>query len=397
MSDLFERARALDPRQAAESLGVVLDRSGHAPCPFCGGRDRFYLHSSGRFGCRGCGFKGDAASLAAKVRNVSPVEAARWLLGEEPVGPKQGGMGRPAGALPPVSVAHRGKQIRERTPEWVEEALRAVERAEKAFPGSPAEAYMAERGLEGACAEYRIGYDPRAFDPVGKIERPAVVVPSLDRDGRPLAVKYRYLDELGRTDKGRRFGALKGSTPLLFGLHALRGRGRLVVVEGEMNALAVWIALAPYADVLSTGSQTPSAASLEELRKAVDRYSEVVVWADEPEAAKRIGAAIGCRELRRSPNGLDANDVLTRYGSEGMLRVLDKWTLADLDGFDPFAEDGSPERSAERLLARLRLHGTPPKRDSSGRIRVPRCPEYLREDVLANLVELARLPRLARN
>ncbi len=396
MSDVFDRARALDPRQSAERLGVVFDRSGHAPCPFCGGSDRFYLHGSGRFGCRGCGFKGDAAALAAKVRNVSPVEAARWLLGEETPSRSRAGVGRLAGTLPPVSVAHRGPKVRKRTPEWVEEALRVVERAEKAFGGSPAEAYMAERGLEGACAEYRIGYDPKAWDPVGKLGRPAVVVPSLDRDGRPLAVKYRYLDELGRTDKGRRFGALKGSTPLLFGLHALRDRTLLVVIEGEMNALAVWIALAACADVLSTGSQKVGEAALKVLRDMAAKYSEVIVWADEPEAAKDIGKAIGSSELKRSPRGLDANDVLTRYGSEGVLRVLGKWTLAELDGFDPYADDGSPERSAELLLARLRLHGTPPKRDSSGRIRVPRCPEYLREDVLANLDELARMLRLER-
>lgn len=374
---------------------------GHAPCPFCGGSDRFYLHSSGRFGCRGCGFKGDAASLAAKVRNVSPVEAARWLLGEEPVGPKQGGMGRPAGALPPVSVAHRGKQVRERTPEWVEEALRVVERAEKAFPGSPAEAYMAERGLEGACAEYRIGYDPRAFDPVGKTGRPAVVVPSLDRDGKPLAVKFRYLDELGRTDKGRRFGMLKGSTPLLFGLHALRARTRLVVIEGEMNALAVRVAC-PDADVLSIGSQTLSEAARMLLTDTANGYRDLVVWADEAESSRRIGAAIGCRALKRSPDGLDANDILMRFGPESLARLCCvKGTpgsestgcieLGSEVAYDPFADGGSAERAAEPLMRYLLEQGWI-RLDSSGRMKVVQeCPKFVREDVRLHRSRLLKI------
>lgn len=415
MSDVFDRARSVEPRQAAAMLGLELSSSGQSPCPFCGGTDRFYLHKSGRFGCRGCGFRGDAVDLATKMRGSTPLDAAAFLSG----GSIRGGIGRPVRRETGLSVAHRGKQVQAPTPEWAENALSEVERAERAFPGSPAEVYMAERGFgPEVCREYRIGYDPRAFDPAGKTFRPAVVVPWLDREGRPVAVKYRYLDDLGRTDKGRRFSARKGSTPSLFGLHALRGLGRLAVVEGEMNALAVRTAC-PDADAVSVGSQGGAERALAELRDLAARYREVVVWADEPEAAKRWAAAVGRAELRRSPYGKDANDVLREYGAAGVRKVLGfaseavedaraGWAeatggsvvencgalglcMTDFDGFDPWAADDSAERSAERLLDRLRSHGIAPALDDAGRVRIPGCPEYLREDAKRVLERLAVL------
>jgi hypothetical protein len=58
--------------------------------------------------------------------------------------------------------------------------------------------------------------------------------------------------------------------------------------------------------------------------------------------------------------------------------------LTETDGYDPFAEPGSPERSAEALLARLRALGCEVRTDGKGRPRVTGAnglPDWLKESI----------------
>ncbi|MCA1947835.1 MAG: hypothetical protein LDL56_02230 [Armatimonadetes bacterium] len=58
--------------------------------------------------------------------------------------------------------------------------------------------------------------------------------------------------------------------------------------------------------------------------------------------------------------------------------------LTETDGYDPFAEPGSPERSAEALLGRLRALGCEVRTDGKGRPRVAGAsglPEWLKDSI----------------
>lgn len=58
--------------------------------------------------------------------------------------------------------------------------------------------------------------------------------------------------------------------------------------------------------------------------------------------------------------------------------------LTDHDGYDPFAEPGSPERGPSALLDRLCHLGLEPYRDARGRWRLPAVntlPEWLKDAI----------------
>ncbi len=64
-------------------LGIDVPRSPrqHAPCPACGGKDRFRFDDKGRgsFFCNQCG-AGDGLDLIQKVNQCGTTEAAVWRL-----------------------------------------------------------------------------------------------------------------------------------------------------------------------------------------------------------------------------------------------------------------------------------------------------------------------------
>ena len=69
---------AVSARQAAESCGVVVNRSGMATCPF----HEDYTPSlklDQRYYCFGCGITGDAIDFIARLLNVSNYNAAQIL------------------------------------------------------------------------------------------------------------------------------------------------------------------------------------------------------------------------------------------------------------------------------------------------------------------------------
>lgn len=68
-------------------------KEAHAPCPFCGGEDRFIVFSdTNRAWCRQCNWKGDLIQLLRDREGISYREACR-RLGREPhlrIVPRQG-------------------------------------------------------------------------------------------------------------------------------------------------------------------------------------------------------------------------------------------------------------------------------------------------------------------
>jgi hypothetical protein len=84
------------------------------------------------------------------------------------------------------------------------------------------------------------GDPPGLFDPVDKSKRPALLIPWIDGVGTVFAIKYRYIDDVAESDKGRRFRQHVGSYPILYGLSTVTGGNRsLIAVEGEINAATI--------------------------------------------------------------------------------------------------------------------------------------------------------------
>ena len=144
-----------------------------------------------------------------------------------------------------------------------------------------------------------------------------------------FAIKYRNIDDLARSDKGRRFRQHVGSDPMLFGLNAAPVESKvLIVVEGELNAASIFQALSASAfTVVSIGLERNSKAlEVLDLLIACRGYSETLIWTDEPETALRAGERLNQHHilLMRSPIGLDANDILCAYGSNGLRDLIFK-------------------------------------------------------------------------
>ena len=78
--DVFEAVKqAVTTRQAAEHYGIHVGRNGMACCPFH--KDKTpSLKADRRFHCFGCQADGDVIDFAARLFDLSGVEAAKRLL-----------------------------------------------------------------------------------------------------------------------------------------------------------------------------------------------------------------------------------------------------------------------------------------------------------------------------
>ncbi|MFN3683283.1 MAG: hypothetical protein ACK41F_05035 [Fimbriimonadaceae bacterium] len=376
MRDVFESAR-VPVRPVAERY-TSIDRRGNGPCPFCGGSDRFYVRKDGlHWGCRKCGRKGDAVDLVAEMERVSKAEAARMLSGA-PVAARE----RP-GPAPKPSVPQQSEGDRMRLSTLAADA-------ERRMPGSPAERYCLARGLSReTVGAFRLGSSQ------GRDGSPMVAIPWTDGSGAVEALKLRAASD---RPKGVRYVCEKGSRPTLFGLHLAPERaGVLLATEGEFNCMAVWQALRGTEGVccVSVGSESgPGTRLLPALARRLGARS-AAVWMDDPERARAVAdslrsAGLACSAIR-SPEGMDAADVLRAHGAAGLARMLRR-LVPSLppqgerfeDGYDPFAEPGSEERAPERLWARLLALGCRVGLDAKGRLRVGGAggvPEWMRESV----------------
>lgn len=299
LRDLADRYTTLRRESASELAG---------PCPKCGGADRFHVQR-GWFFCRQCHPKhGDAIELVQWMGLASDFRSACEVLS--------------AGSLPVTPGQTKRKPERQAAPaerpeNWQQEAQKLVKNTEKLLIGSglSVQAELERRGLTAqTCSAWRLGAVMQWHRRLKK-RVPAIVVPWLEPDGETVqAVQFRFV---GVTKEEGRFSQLKGGDRRLFGLHGLRGQPVLIVCEGELNALSIWQEK-PGVDVLSFGPEdnAKSEDALENLSGLAGDYQHVIVWADKPEIAKAVQAALPGAFGFRSPveNGekVDANDWLQR-------------------------------------------------------------------------------------
>jgi len=161
------------------------------------------------------------------------------------------------------------------------------------------------------------------------IPRGALVFPYYD-GGRIVGLKYRLTQEAG----SMRYCSAKGSSfNVPFGVQTVRAwRLGLLIVEGEINAISCFQALEDLAkehgakrwvDVVSTGSETPSAALLGRLAELAGRRGWCVVWSDSGRVT--IAGAHSIASPTSDGVKLDANEMLKRGTLKDYLRQLTRW------------------------------------------------------------------------
>lgn len=316
------RARQVDLLRLIEPdttlVRIANTRGGEyaGPCPFCGGVDRFHVAPAlGKWYCRQCAPRGgDAIDYVRRRQRASFTEAVTLLTGRQWQAQRTI---RPPVARPPVTVTWP-------LAVWQREAERLVaegqHRLADASAGAAGRHYLAMRGIAPATWQaWRLGFS-FAWQPVQKGLHPAITLPWYAPDDRIQALQYRFFAPPGSVEvaKRDRFGQKAGGQRILCGLSLRAGRPKLIVVEGELNAVSLWQVAGARADVLSCGSQEgilqPETRRL--LVTLVDAYAKVFIWLDAlPKAAQAtpmIAPTNGCTLW--SEGGLDANDRL-RDGS----------------------------------------------------------------------------------
>lgn len=144
---LFDQARAAVSIDALAASATDLRRAGgelRGQCPLCGagkaksaGAPFAVKPAKGTWRCYVCDAHGDVVDLERELRGGSPVEAARRLVGP----------GAQPGSLPAGPVRPRPKPEVPKGPSASDRVAEEILREARPFAGSPAERYMAGRGI----------------------------------------------------------------------------------------------------------------------------------------------------------------------------------------------------------------------------------------------------------
>jgi len=204
----------------------------------------------GIFKCFGCGEGGDVITFMMKHHNMDYMTAVRELS-------TIAGVKMPA--FKPRDAAEEKREL-----DYLDMMTRATEIYAAALPGSPAAEYLAKRALPAATIEkYKLGYAPKSNIIAQRFGQAAVATglvrdgqdgqsiydffrnrlmfPIMDAKGRVIAFSGRSLDgsepkyiNIAETEFFQKRRTLFG---LNFAIDGIRARRRVVVVEGQIDAI----------------------------------------------------------------------------------------------------------------------------------------------------------------
>jgi len=296
-------------------VGGELRKTGRyhvGACPFCGGQDRFTIKHTGqgdRWHCRHCGDGKYHTAIDFIMRRdgIDFKTAYLKLTG-----------GKLSSTHPRPFAKPGSRPLSLPSDEWQAKALKHMDAASDRLldpeEGLTGRNYLIGRGLSRALwMAWHLGFSME-WDPKTRRKRPAIVIPWLDMDAeRDLitAVKYRFIDD---DPQGLRYISMTGSVPLLFGLwDVIDLDTKLLLVEGEMNALSIWQCRPRGVSVLSFGSQSGGRPDI--LKAVVGRYQRIFIWCDDAERTMQVQAMLGrsCSKLQspdRDGVKMDANALL---------------------------------------------------------------------------------------
>ncbi|MBX9896940.1 MAG: DNA primase [Qipengyuania sp.] len=389
----------LDALRARITLSAVIGRSVRltkagrefkACCPFHDEKSpSFYVNDAkGFYHCFGCQAHGDAIRWLTDHQGLAFMDAVKELAAEA-------GLEVPAPDPRAAKQAERRAgltDVTEAAQAWFVEKLRSSD-------GAEARSYLARRGISDATArEFGFGYAPDerqalkaalSFDEALLVEagmriapeeggkehydrfRGRLMLPIHDARGQVIAFGGRTL----ATDAAKNGGGAKylnsPDTPLfdkgrtLYNLHraapAARRSGRMVVVEGYMDAIA--LAQAGIAEAVAPMGTALTEHQIELLWRQVERP---ILCLDGDAAGQRAAMKAIARALPllrpghslgivRLPAGLDPDDLIRQQGA-GAIEALLAAPQPLADALWQFERSASPLASPEDkagLKARL--------------------------------------------
>jgi hypothetical protein len=289
---LAEQA-GLRPRYVASTEGGEY----HSPCPLCGGKDRFIMHSNkkmdkcvGSYFCRRCGKNGDSIQFCREFLGIHDFREAAEYAGA--VLEEKDWCGSVAFLFPKFN----GTFLDLPPKAWIERARNLVEEAQaNILQQLGVLDNLRQRGLPiDAVKEYKIGWVPVekhekglswGLKPEDKIWlSEGILVPSIERDGTVVRLKirrknWRYADKLPK------YAAVTGS---MKGLTVIGDRKKpvLIVVESELDAYAVHYAAKDFACVIAIGGSTKNPDPLTD--DLVRKKKHVLFCHDNDEVGKEV-------------------------------------------------------------------------------------------------------------
>lgn len=355
-----ERARAargypITQLIAVESMTRISPIEYSGPCPKCGGSKRFKVNTEKNgWWCRHCtGEKWQDPIAWLRFRGSSFLDALNTLDG---------------GTVAPVVIEASSAPTPAKKRSWMDEDWQQKTQAEAqnasaqaSAEGSAAAEYLAGRGITPEAARrWRVG---------GAVHKgtPCITFPYWGARNGQSAIKVLHYAAIDRASAGWRYSLKSGSERGLYGAWLCRpGDNRtLILCEGELNAISISIAAGDGCDVVSFGSEAPSARTLDAIRNLAARYALVIVWADEAENALQVGkvAAEGCAAVhgtcspRNEAGKQDANDLLQSGELPAYIEALrdHAFTVASERLARLYAVTRSPEERARYYDADERL------------------------------------------
>ena len=352
----LDELRARTSLSALVGRTVKLQKAGRewkAPCPFHKEKTpSFYVNDEKSFyHCFGCGVHGDAIRWLTDARGLPFMDAVKELA-------DAAGIEVPAADPRAQEKAERTAGLHDvmaAAQAWFEEQLNSIASGE-------ARDYLTERGIsEATRRRFGFGYAPDArgklktalarfgdallieagllIKPDGEREpydrfRGRLTFPIRDRRGRVIAFsariigagepKYLNSPDTPLFDKGRTLFNLDRAGP------ASRKKGRLLVVEGQMDVIS--LDQAGFEESVASLGTAFTEAHLEALWRLVD---SPVVCFDGDSAGQRAAAKAATRALpiikpdksvtfASLPPGEDPDDVIRRGGATAFEAILNR-------------------------------------------------------------------------
>lgn len=193
--------------------------------------------------------------------------------------------------------------------------------------------YLASRGIsEDTCRRYRITV---------KKDAPNILVfPFINEKSEMECIKYRKTDFDKSKDKNKEWFE-KQSKPILFGMAQCEDYSRLIITEGQMDALA--LAEAGLKNTVSVPNGSNGFTWIPFCWSWINRFSEIVVFGDyEPtksgtptliaEISKRFySKKVYQVRLLDYCDCKDANEILQKRGAEALINAVNNAELIEND------------------------------------------------------------------
>lgn len=196
----------------------------------------------------------------------------------------------------------------------------AVERYEGAVTARAVE-YLTARGIgQEAALTHRLGVvdDP---DPEHRRYLGMLAIPYLDKDGLPLTIRFRCLEDHNHRDFYHgKYNSIAGEPARIYGVGAIHRAGRVLhLTEGELDAIIL-------NQIGLPAIGAPGAKSWKRRHSIMlSGFSRVYIWADPDDAGAEFAQAVMSKVRSATTLRLkdgDVNDTYLAGGADALMAVL---------------------------------------------------------------------------